>query len=78
MYALCPSADLPEAYVFTAGYDVLRDEGIMYANKLKDHGTKVTWVNKATAAHGCWTFELPQGDAHRQETCDFVRNKLNI
>ena len=76
MCALCPSADLPEAYVFTAGYDVLRDEGIMYANKLKDHGTKVTLVNKDTAVHGCWTIDIITGVKHRQNVSQFIREKL--
>lgn len=43
---------LPTAYVVTAGYDPLRDEGIAYADKLRDAGVSVTHENVAGANHG--------------------------
>jgi len=43
---------LPSAYVVTAGFDPLRDEGIAYAEKLKQAGGTVTHVDYPTMIHG--------------------------
>ncbi|MBE0701506.1 MAG: alpha/beta hydrolase [Acholeplasmataceae bacterium] len=44
--------DLPEAYIETAEYDCLRDEGIMYAKQLKAAGVKVTENHTKRTVHG--------------------------
>ena len=38
-------SNLPEAYIFTAQFDILRDDGYFYAHKLKSDGVKVTHHN---------------------------------
>ncbi|XP_072180635.1 neutral cholesterol ester hydrolase 1-like [Diadema setosum] len=43
---------LPRAFVATCGYDVLRDDGIMYVKRLDKAGVPVEWVNYETAFHG--------------------------
>ena len=44
-------SNLPRAYVITAQYDVLRDDGIMYARRLQQAGVDVTLRNYDGAIH---------------------------
>ena len=48
--------NLPDAYVFTANYDPLRDEGWLYAIKLKEAKNKVTIYNAENGFHGIISF----------------------
>jgi len=45
-------SDQPPAYVVTAGFDPLRDEGRDYADKLDAAGVSVTYVNYPGMVHG--------------------------
>lgn len=45
-------ARLPPAFVLTAGYDPLRDEGLQYAQKLTEAGTRATLVCFEREIHG--------------------------
>ncbi|CAC5394786.1 unnamed protein product [Mytilus coruscus] len=44
--------DLPLTYVLTAGYDVLRDDGLIYYQRLKKAGAKVHLAHYADGFHG--------------------------
>jgi len=54
---------LPPAFVMTAGYDPVRDEGRAYAERLIDAGVKTTYVNYPGTIHGFFSMTrfLSQG-----------------
>ncbi|KAJ7306499.1 hypothetical protein JRQ81_009854 [Phrynocephalus forsythii] len=43
---------LPETFILTVQYDVLRDDGILYKKRLEDNGVPVTWCHLADGFHG--------------------------
>ncbi|XP_033748456.1 neutral cholesterol ester hydrolase 1-like [Pecten maximus] len=46
------NTDLPFTYVLTAGYDVLRDDGLIYYQRLKQAGVKVRLAHYPEGFHG--------------------------
>jgi acetyl esterase len=56
-------AGLPRAFVITAGFDVLRDEGIEYAEALRRAGVDVKHVNEPSLPHGFITMTRVCGEA---------------
>lgn len=47
---------LPEAYIVTAGYDFIRDDGVMYAERLKATRNKVVHKHYEDGFHHAWFF----------------------
>ncbi|NXW62751.1 ADCL4 protein, partial [Eurystomus gularis] len=45
-------AQLPETFILTCEFDVLRDDGLLYKKRLEDHGIKVTWCHLQDGFHG--------------------------
>ncbi|XP_069597857.1 arylacetamide deacetylase-like 4 isoform X2 [Ranitomeya imitator] len=46
---------LPQAYILTCEFDVLRDDGILYKKRLEDNGVPVTWYPVKDGFHGIVT-----------------------
>jgi acetyl esterase len=55
--AVRDASRLPPAYIVTAGFDPLRDEGIEYAEKLKSAGVPVALVDYPTMIHGFFSMQ---------------------
>uniref|UniRef100_A0A6J0ST89 Arylacetamide deacetylase-like 3 n=1 Tax=Pogona vitticeps TaxID=103695 RepID=A0A6J0ST89_9SAUR len=44
--------ELPETFILTCEYDVLRDDGLLYKKRLEDNGVPVTWHHSKDGVHG--------------------------
>ncbi|MEI2779256.1 MAG: alpha/beta hydrolase [Tetrasphaera sp.] len=72
-------AGLPPAYVAVAGFDVLRDEGIAYAEKLRAAGVPVTLRVQEDAIHSMLTMlAAPLGRRVLAETAAALRVGLLV
>jgi acetyl esterase len=60
---------LPDAMVITAGVDILRDEGVLYARRLQTAAVPIVWKHYPSAIHG--TLNLP-GKLRQQMLTDIV------
>lgn len=58
-------ADLPPATVVTAGFDPLRDEGVAYAEALRQDGVDVTYRNYDDVIHGFFSMLAPPAELER-------------
>jgi acetyl esterase len=71
---------LPPAYVMLGGYDPLHDEGLAYAQKLRDAGVKVTIADYADMVHGFIYLQtvLPQAHEAVGEAAKAVKKALDV
>ena len=69
--------NLPRAFVFTAGHDPLRDDGVIYAKRLEKAGNQVKHVHYASAMHGLLSL-APFEDCKtlREETARYIVDHL--
>ncbi|XP_061457589.1 arylacetamide deacetylase-like 4 [Rhineura floridana] len=47
---------LPETFILTCEYDVMRDDGLLYKKRLEDNGVPVTWHHVQDGFHGMISF----------------------
>ncbi|KAJ6658794.1 hypothetical protein lerEdw1_019716 [Lerista edwardsae] len=53
-------SQLPETFILTCEFDVLRDDGLLYKKRLEDHGVPVSWCHLSDGFHGLlYLFNLP-------------------
>jgi len=70
---------LPPAFVVTAEYDVLRDEGRAYAERLAGAGVATELRHYDDANHGFlfWVGRMKAADAAMRATCEWLRARLH-
>lgn len=74
-------AKCPRAYILTCEYDVLRDDGLMYARRLQDAGVTVTIAHYEDGFHGCfsfisWPLEFDVGKRALRGYLNWLQNNL--
>ncbi|XP_038051234.1 neutral cholesterol ester hydrolase 1-like [Patiria miniata] len=69
---------LPEAYILTAEYDVLRDDGIMYAKRLEMAGVPVAWKHYRRGFHGMFgaLFDSPTEKLGQIDFAEYLKEHL--
>ena len=69
---------LPDAYIFTCQYDVLRDDGIMYAKRLRNFEVKVVHSNLKCGFHGILNLlgVIPEANIVYNEILDYIKSRL--
>lgn len=70
---------LPETFILTCQYDVLRDDGILYKKRLEENGVPVSWCHLVDGFHGVflfnhsWFFHFPCGKMGMDRVSSFIR-----
>ncbi|KFQ78475.1 Arylacetamide deacetylase-like 4, partial [Phaethon lepturus] len=70
---------LPESFILTCEYDVLRDDGLLYKKRLEDNGVRVTWYHLEDGFHGivnlfdCFVLSFPAGKRGLDRIVKFIK-----
>ncbi|XP_073512848.1 arylacetamide deacetylase-like 4 [Phyllobates terribilis] len=69
---------LPQAYILTCEFDILRDDGILYKKRLEDNGVPVTWYHVKDGFHAIVSFfgqpEVVSGKLAMDNVVSFIKN----
>jgi acetyl esterase len=73
-------SNLPPAVVVTAGYDPLRDEAIVYLDRLREAGVRADHLHYADDVHGFFTMDLvlPNSSLALDEVADAASDILQL
>ena len=74
-------SDLPPAFILTEEFDVLRDEGVIYAKRLQSFDVNVTLINDLKGFHSMFNFmteSLVHKHAHHMtdEIIEFIKTAI--
>ncbi|XP_002730564.2 arylacetamide deacetylase-like [Saccoglossus kowalevskii] len=70
---------LSDTYMVTAEFDVLRDEGILYAKRLENAGVDVTLDHIESGFHGMINFgHYDAGKECREKVREYIQKKFNL
>ncbi|XP_077168666.1 arylacetamide deacetylase-like 4 [Paroedura picta] len=70
---------LPEAFILTCEYDVLRDDGLLYKKRLEDNGVLVSWYHFEGGFHAClcllhhWLLPFSTGKKGADSIVNYVK-----
>lgn len=69
---------LPNAYISTCQFDVLRDDGFFYAGRLKKAGVEVTHINLHVCFHGWMSFtdKIETTEESFKNLIEFIKENL--
>jgi len=76
---IAPRLDrLPLTYMYTAEYDVLRDDGFLYVYRLREAGVSVEHAHSEIGIHGMTMFfeGCPEADREFRHITKFVADNL--
>lgn len=71
-----PLKDLPQAWLLTAGFDPLRDEGVKYAAELAKAGVPVKTAQVTDTVHGFFTMPIKCGAKARAAAAQQLRQAM--
>ncbi|XP_034954273.1 arylacetamide deacetylase-like 4 isoform X2 [Zootoca vivipara] len=71
---------LPETFILTCEYDILRDDGLLFKKRLEDNGVPVTYHHLPDACHATitffdlWPLEFPSSRICMQHVVQFLKS----
>ncbi|KYO48958.1 arylacetamide deacetylase-like 4 [Alligator mississippiensis] len=68
---------LPDSFILTCEYDVLRDDGLLYKKRLEDNGVRVTWCHLSDGFHGV-LFAVDYGILSFKAGCRGIDRTVNF
>ena len=68
--------DVPETFIYTLQYDLLRDEGIIFAKRLEKSGVKVTHKHFPAGYHSMIGLNKEEREQIIKDVVDYVTSHL--